>query len=186
MNKFAVSVIVVVAALLIAGFFGGYFIFFKDKNEQLISGQEANAQSFPAIINEPIMHLSAPVLPNSIVRAFPGVVRDSENTTVPAFFYDVPEGSQLIASFPGVVQIKNHFLNAEKLMITDKDYDIFILLSGAQIQAEHGSYAGLAESLGTTGTKLPENNANVAMYVRNNKNGNYIDIREFPNMKVVG
>jgi len=173
MNKFVVSGIVVVVALLVGGYFSGYALFFK--------GGEKESLSSTIEIDQ--LYLSLPVSQKRLTRSYAGEFEAEPGFFVPALFYEVLPNTKVISPTIGTVSLERYFNNADKIKINSGDYDFFVVLRNSIIEVENGAQIGAAMPLAEVfNFNVPGASTNIVLFIRNNTNGEYINASTHPSV----
>lgn len=174
MNKSVIAGVVVIIALLVAGYFSGYLGFLGGENLPFLARQPDS----PIIIFEGLQ-LSSPVLLIDIFEGYGGTYEAEPNLMVPAFFFKVVKNRYVLAAAPGIISTTDHFLGGKQIKIASGDYQVSILVMNATLDITENSYIGPSVPLGKVNENVPGTEANLVIFVKNNSDTSYVNVTNY-------
>lgn len=128
------------------------------------------------------LNASLPVNTENIVYSFPGIF-SLESEAVPAYFYNVRQGSVLKAPYSGKVSLSNLPSGAMQITISGRSMDVsLVVYQLSELGVREGRAVKSGSAIGIVGNAIPGEETNLVMFAVDKSTGSYMDLSSNPNM----
>ncbi len=180
MNKSVIAGVVVIIALLVAGYFSGYLGFLGGERTLTIVPISRSPDAEEFVVSPPISLDYVRSTFVGTVEAEPGVFAEA------AYFTTLDRPSEIKAPSPGIATISPHFSGGTVIAIDSDNYTTFILMNNPELLISNGDYIGAAIPIANVKEKIPNTDSEIIIYALNKTNWSYVNLYYYQRLPIHG